>query len=397
MMQSGSSRWVLVFSSLGHAYMHMLTAFFFVLALALERTWNMPYHELVRLWALGALMVGAAAIPAGWLADRWSAPGMLVVMFFGMGLACFACAFSDSSFSLMLGLTFLGLFAAIYHPVGIPWLVRSVTAGGKALGVNGIFGGLGVAFAGTVAGLLVDSLGWRAAFAVPGLACVATGVVMLWAWRKGFLPEGRQSVSTGRDLGRAALLKVFAALMLGMFCLGFIYQACLTAFPKLFDLRLGDLTGEGTLGVGMLVTFVYGVSAVFQVIGGHLADRYSLKWIYLGGFALQVPLLFALSQLSGISMVAGATLTVLVMTASQPAESMLLSRYSPAAYQGLAFGVKFVLAFGAAPLAISLVSWLLAGPGGGAQLFVALAALSGLGVIAVWTLPRDVPRGVAPG
>jgi hypothetical protein len=96
-------------------------------------------------------------------------------------------------------------------------------------------------------------------------------------------------------------------------------------------------------------------------------------------------------------MVAGATLTVLVMTASQPAESMLLSRYSPAAYQGFAFGVKFVLAFGAAPLAISLVSWLLAGPGGGAQLFVALAALSGLGVIAVWTLPRDVSRSVAPG
>ena len=76
---------------------------------------------------------------------------------------------------------------------------------------------------------------------------------------------------------------------------------------------------------------------------------------------------------------------------------MLLSRYSPAAYQGFAFGVKFVLAFGAAPLAISLVSWLLASPGGGGRLFVVLAALSGLGAIAVWTLPRDVSLGAASG
>jgi FSR family fosmidomycin resistance protein-like MFS transporter len=394
-MQRGSSKWVLVFSSLGHAYMHMLTAFFFVLALALERTWSIPYHELVRLWTLGALLVGVAAIPAGWLADRWSAPGMLVLMFFGMGLACFGCALSDTPRALMVGLSFLGLFSAIYHPVGIPWLVRSVTAGGKALGVNGIFGGLGVAFAGTTAGLLVDHMGWRAAFAVPGLACVTTGLMMIWAWRRGLLPEGRQLEPRTGDLGRKGLLRVIIVMMIGMFCLGFIYQACQAAFPKLFDLRLGSLVGEGTLGVGMLVTVVYGVSAIFQVVGGHLADRYSLKWIYLGGFALQVPLLFGLSQISGIPLVAGATLTVLVMTASQPAESMLLSRYSPAAYQGFAFGVKFVLAFGAAPLAISLVSYLFSGAGGGARVFVALAAISLLGAFAVWMLPSDTPRRMA--
>ncbi len=394
-MPSNNSKWVLVFSSLGHAYMHMLTAFFFVLALALEKSWSMPYHELVRLWTLGALMVGAVAIPAGWLADRWSAPGMLVVMFFGMGLSCIACSLSQTPFMLMVCLTALGLFAAIYHPVGIPWLVRSVTAGGKALGINGIFGGLGVAFAGTTAGLLVDYAGWQAAFAVPGVICLLTGVFMLRAWRQGLLPEGHQAEAAERGLGRSAMLKVVIALMLGMFFLGFIYQACQAAFPKLFDLRLGDTMGEGTLGVGMLITLVYGVSAIFQVFGGHLADRYSLKWIYLGGFALQVPLLFLVSQVTGFSLVAGATLTVLVMTAAQPAESMLLSRYSPAGYQGFAFGVKFVLAFGAAPLAISLVSWLFAGPDGGGRLFTVLAILSLLGVLAVWTLPRDASRAVA--
>ncbi|MGW8369171.1 MAG: MFS transporter, partial [Gammaproteobacteria bacterium] len=89
-MTGRSDRLTLLFASAGHAMMHMLTAFFFVIVLALEVDWQRPYHELVGLWTLGALLVGVCALPAGWLADRWSAPGMMVVMFVGMGLSCVA-------------------------------------------------------------------------------------------------------------------------------------------------------------------------------------------------------------------------------------------------------------------------------------------------------------------
>ncbi len=77
----------LIFSCLGHAYMHLFTAFYFVIVLALEAVWALPYHELIELWTLGALLVGLGALPAGWLGDRWSAKGMMVVYFLGMGLA----------------------------------------------------------------------------------------------------------------------------------------------------------------------------------------------------------------------------------------------------------------------------------------------------------------------
>ena len=73
-MSSTGGRVTLAFSCLGHAYMHLFTAFYFVIVLALEADWELPYHELIELWTLGALLVGLGAIPAGWLSDRWSAP-----------------------------------------------------------------------------------------------------------------------------------------------------------------------------------------------------------------------------------------------------------------------------------------------------------------------------------
>ena len=79
-MPGASARLSLVFSCLGHTYMHVFTAFYFVIVLALEADWGLPYHELIGLWTLGALLVGLGALPAGWLADRWSTSGMMTIL-----------------------------------------------------------------------------------------------------------------------------------------------------------------------------------------------------------------------------------------------------------------------------------------------------------------------------
>jgi MFS family permease len=178
--------------------MHLFTAFYFVIVLALEADWGLPYHELIELWTLGALLVGVGAIPlvgvgaipAGWLSDRWSAPGMMIVMFLGLGLSGIACAFLDTPTALLLGLASIGLFSAIYHPVGIAWLVKSADRPGRALGINGIFGSLGIAAAGLLAGGLIDLHGWRAAFVVPGVISLLTGFALFVCLRLGLVAEG---------------------------------------------------------------------------------------------------------------------------------------------------------------------------------------------------------------
>ena len=387
-MTTPSARLTLLFSSLGHMLMHMLAAFFFVVVLALEVEWDLPYHELIELWTLGALLVGLCALPAGWLADRWSAPGMMVVMFVGMGVACLLCAAADSTTGMFVGLSALGVFASIYHPVGIPWIVRgAATAGGRALGINGVGGGLGVALSGAVAGLLTDTLGWRATFAIPGAVSVVAGVALALCVRAGLVRDAPPR-SDGESAGdRGGMLRGFLLLLFTMFTMGFVFHASQVAYPKVFDLRLGSWLGEGALGVGLVVSGVYTLGSLMQLGGGYLADLYPLKRVYLAGLVLQAPVLAAVAVATGLPLVALAALAVLLSTAALPSENLLLVRFSPRRHQGLAFGLKFVLAFGAGPLAIGFVSRVTGATGDFAPVFLALGGLAAVAFLAASALP----------
>src|SRR5262245_36742743 len=103
-----SARAALIYSSLGHFLMHLATAAYPIIVLGIERDWGLPYSDLLQLWTLGALLIGVLALPAGWLADRWNAPAMIVVSFFGLGLSMIGCALAPSPRWLWAGLTMLG-------------------------------------------------------------------------------------------------------------------------------------------------------------------------------------------------------------------------------------------------------------------------------------------------
>jgi MFS family permease len=359
----------------------MFTAFYFVIVLSLEKDWQMPFHELLELWTLGALLVGVAALPAGWLGDRWSPSGMMVVFYIGMGASAVAAGFAPNPGAMLLSLAGIGLFASIYHPVGIPWLVRSTDRRrGKLLGVNGIFGGIGAALGGVVAGGLIEFANWRAAFMVPGAVSIATGVALWWSIRRAWVSDDFAVQSaTIYSNSRADVLRVFGILLLTMFAAGVIYHATQAALPKVFDLRSKDLVGGGVLGVGVLVAIVYVLGSLMQVLGGHLADRLPLKTVYLWAYLFQVPVLWMVGLAFGLPLVVVAILSVMLGAGVLPAENMLLARHTPPRHHGVAFGVKFVLAFGAAPLAVELVSFTQAGSGEFSYLFL-LLALTAAGV-----------------
>ena len=377
----------LIFSCLGHAYMHLFTSFYFVIVLSLEEAWQLPYHELLELWTLGALLVGAAALPAGWLSDRWSAPAMMGIYFIGLGLSAIACALADEKTALFLGLSAIGLFAAIYHPVGIPWLVRNAKEKGKALGINGIFGGIGVASGGLVAGGLIDLFGWRAAFLVPGLLVLCTGIFFVGGYALGWMQDPERQAADDAPRGRGSMMRPVLVLLLTLCLMGLVFNATQSAIPKVFDLRLRALAGEGAFGIGAIVALVYGLGALVQYFGGVLADRYPLKPLYLLAFLIQVPVLSLVALLSGLPLIFVSMVTVALASAALPAENMLLARYTPERRHGLIFGLKFVLSFGVAPLAILLVSKIQAATGELTWLFFCLGAAAALAFALCLLLP----------
>ncbi|HEY5598644.1 MAG TPA: MFS transporter, partial [Kiloniellales bacterium] len=270
----------------------------------------------------------------------------------------------------------------------------NATQRGKALGVNGIFGGVGVAASGLVAGVLIDAFGWRAAFMVPGVVSLATGLALAVCLRLGLVAEGEAVAAKEAPPGRGDMLRTFLILLLTMMVMGVVFQGTQAAMPKVFDLRLRDIAGDGAFGIGVIVALVYTVGSIMQLAGGHMADKYPLKPIYVGAFLFQIPVMAGFALLGGMPLIGVAMLAVLLSTGSLPAENMLLARYTPARHHGLAYGIKYVLAFGTAPLSLMLVSAIQARTGEFAWLFLILAALAGLATLAALLLPGEWRRAV---
>ncbi len=385
-------RRALAFSAAGHFLFHYFAAMYFTIVLAIAKDWTASdYETLIALWTPASALIGLAALPAGRLADTWSAPGMLAVMFLGMGAATAAAGFAGDTVMLGAMLAAIGLFGAIYHPVGIPWLIKTSTgATGQKLAVNGIFGGLGAAAAGALSGVLIDALGWRGAFMVPGTLCVVAGLAMVWCLKTGRVVEGvaaaREDVG-GRDgRGHGA---AFAALLFPMFAIGLIYNTTQTAMPKLFEENMLGWLGGDISRIGFAVGAVYTAGALMQLVGGRLADRYSLKLVYGLGWLAMAPLLFAMAWFGEGALFFAAVGLVVVNTSALPAENMMLARFAPAKHQGLAFGVKFVLAFGAGPIGVLLIKYGREWTGDFSAILTGLAALAVFAVLVVLLLPRD--------
>src|SRR5262245_50924424 len=112
-----------LFLNVGHFFDHLAMLIFPTAVLAIGAAWQRPYSELLPLG--GFIAFGACSMPAGWLADHWSRRGMMVLFFFGIGAATIATGLARTPAELAVALTTIGVFGAIYHPVGIAMLVSN--------------------------------------------------------------------------------------------------------------------------------------------------------------------------------------------------------------------------------------------------------------------------------
>jgi FSR family fosmidomycin resistance protein-like MFS transporter len=407
-----SGKAVLIYSSVGHLMFHFMGVFFFTIVLALQIAWEMPYHDAIKMWAPAAALTAIAALPAGWIGDRWSAPGIMVVFFIGMGFSSIAAGLAPERDIVWMtaALAGIGLFGSIYHPVGIPWVMRTAAKQGESLGINGIFGSAGNAVAGLGVGGLIALYDWRAAFIVPGALSVLCGIAMLWHWKRGVVGDRPMPKSKEPPPSRGDMVKVFFILMVTMFMAGVIYQATQFALPKLFEVRLVGTIGtlqsffdramaspeETLFWVGVAVSTVYTISGVMQYVAGRLADRMPLKLIYVGSFALQILAVAMIGLLWELPVVLTAMIAAVLMVTALPAESMMIGRYTPSQHLGLAFGSKFVLSFAAGPVAIWLIAQVNETTGALAWVFYILALLAGIATLAALLLPGSVSSAQAP-
>jgi MFS transporter, FSR family, fosmidomycin resistance protein len=391
-MNQHSAVLALGFSSAGHFFAHLLMLLYPTVVLALEGQWGMSYGDLLSLSLGGFVLFGLGALPAGWLGDRWSDVGMMVVFFVGTGGAAIATGLTDGPVGLALGLALIGLFGSIYHPVGTAWLVRNAKNRGRALGVNGIAGSVGLGAAALVAGALAQMIGWRAAFVIPGALCAATGLMLLCCIRGGRRAPARIEHYLEPEAARSDVLRTFIVLSFTMLADGTISQAIPVALPKAFAAGLTGLTDGGTLDAGGFVTLVFLVAATAQLVGGWLADRFALKAVYVLAWAAQVPLFILAAPSRDVPLLAAMIAVNYLGVLSVPAENALLARYTPAQWRGTAFGAKFLLALGVSTIGVKLAAVIYDGTGSFAPLWLTLAGCAAFVAAAGLFLPGRLRR-----
>jgi MFS family permease len=390
----GVSRSMSLFLNLGHTLDHLLMLIFPTVVLAMGQELGRGYADLLPLSLGGFIAFGAFSIPAGWLADRWSRRGMMVAFFFGIGTASILTGFATGPVHIALGLTLVGVFAAIYHPVGIAMLVAAPAKLGSALGWNGLWGNLGLAAAALISGALMDVYGWRAAFFVPGVICLAVGIGFLsMVADPGPVKKGARSI--GLQIDRRTMTRIFTILLVATACGGIIFNSTTVAMPKVFDERLRELT-QSNFGVGALVAFVYTLAAFAQVAMGAMIDRFELRRLMIGIALVQIPLLALAANLQGWAMLAAALAMMLAVFGQIPLNDAIVGKYCADEYRARVLAVRYVISLGVAAVGVPLIALLHRTEGGFRNVFLVLAALAaGMLCASLFFPARPVARPLA--
>jgi MFS family permease len=388
---AANNRLEFLFLNLGHFYDHLFILIYAtVAALVLPQAFDLSYSQLIVYATPGFIAFGAFALPAGWLADRWSRRGMMVLFFLGVGISAMLTGLARTPLEIGAGLFLIGVFAAIYHPVGITMVVEArPVKTGVALGINGVWGNMGVASAAVVAGALIDLSGWRAAFVVPGATAVATGLAYLVLCR----PRGgagvRQAGGAKRDaavIDKRVLANIFIVIALTTTLGSFIFQSMTFALPRILEERLSGVYDSAT-AIGFSAFGVFAIASVAQILIGHLVDRHSIRTVFAFVAGLQIPAYMLAVGLSGLPVLVSAVVFMLLIFGQIPINDALLSRITTPEYRSRIYAIKFVLSFSVAAAAIPLVA-LLHETTGFDGMFVAMTAVAGIIFLCVLALPR---------
>lgn len=381
-----------LFLCVAHFLDHYFMMIFPTAVLAIHREWGMGYGETLALGTAAFVALGLGTLPAGWLGDRWPRSRLMLIFFFGLGLVSILAGLAAGPVTMAARLALVGLFAAIYHPVGIAAVVQIADGSGRALAINGVFGNCGFAGAVLVTGVLTEMFGWRWAFIAPGaVSIVLGGAAMAFMGRSvDVVKVDRPRQGAEAVAHRSAQLRVFIFVACAAVFGGFIFNGVTAALPKLFEGQLGDWGGN-LARVGALAAAVFAIASLAQLPVGAMLDRYGARPVALTLLALQVPLLALAGQAFGPGLLAVSLAALLLVFGEIPVTDWLIGRYVSGPWQSRVLSVSYVGALGVSALVLPAIAILYERTAGFAVVFLLLAASAAAAWAAAVLLPRWRP------
>jgi MFS family permease len=348
---------------------------------------GMAYSELLPYATPGFVAFGAGSLLTGWLGDRWSRRHMMLIFFVGIGASMISVGFVQTPAQLGAALFAIGIFASIYHPVGTAMIVSYADRLGREMGINGVWGNLGVASSALVTGVIGQYLGWRFAFIVPGVVTILIGIafamMVVHEDRKGSKQAAAQARVAKKDMWRVIL-----SLLIVVIAISTTFNAVTVALPKLFAERLADLTKSPAL-LGVIAACVYVFGAMTQYTIGRLLDRYSLKTVALPLSFMLAPFLYLAASLSNLPLILVSIGIVMGAFGQVTVNDAMVGKYTSEEWRSRAYAVRYFIGFTAAGVSVGLVAWLYE-RGGFVTMLHAFAGLCLLAIAAAIILPREI-------
>jgi MFS family permease len=378
---------VIGFVNAAHFIDHYAMLIFAAAVIIMGPALGMAYSELLPYATPGFIAFGAGSLLTGWLGDRWSRRHMLVVFFLGIGASMIAVGLVRTPLQLGAALFSIGLFASIYHPVGTAMIVSYADRLGRAMGMNGVWGNLGVASSALVTGVIGQYLGWRFAFIIPGLVTAAIGL----AFARTVVHEDRKGSKQAAAQVRVAredMWRVILALLIVVIAISTTFNAVTVALPKLFAERLADLTRSPAL-LGVIAACVYVFGAMTQYTVGKLLDRHSLKTVSLPLSFVLAPFLYLAATLSNLPLILVSIGIVMGAFGQVTVNDAMIGKYTSEEWRSRAYAVRYFVGFTAAGASVGLVAWLYQ-QGGFVTMLHAFAGLCLLAIAAAIILPREI-------
>jgi MFS family permease len=380
-------RRVIGFVNAAHFIDHYAMLIFAAAVIIMGPALGMAYSDLLPYATPGFIAFGAGSLLTGWLGDRGSRRHMMVIFFVGIGASMISVGFVQSPLQLGAALLSIGVFASIYHPVGTAMIVSYANKLGREMGLNGVWGNLGVASSALVTGVIGQYLGWRFAFIVPGTVTILIGI----AFANTVVHEDRSGTRQAAAQARVAkqdMWRVVLALLIVVIAISTTFNAVTVALPKLFAERLADLTKSPAL-LGVIAACVYVFGAMTQYTVGKLLDRHSLKTVALPLSFVLAPLLYLAASLSNLPLILASIGIVMGAFGQVTVNDAMVGKYTSEEWRSRAYAVRYFVGFTAAGVSVGLVAWLYE-RGGFVTMLHAFGVLCLLTIAAAIILPHEI-------
>jgi MFS family permease len=263
---------------------------------------------------------------------------------------------------------------------------------GREMGLNGVWGNLGVASSALVTGVIGQYFGWRFAFIIPGIVTILLGIAFALSVVHEARTGTRQAAAQAR-VAKQDMWRVILALLIVVIAISTTFNAVTVALPKLFAERLADLTKSPAL-LGVIAACVYVFGAMTQYTIGKLLDRHSLKTVALPLSFMLAPLLYLAATLSNLPLILVSIGIVMGAFGQVTVNDAMVGKYTSEEWRSRAYAVRYFIGFTAAGASVGLVAWLYE-QGGFVTMLHAFGALCLLVIAAAIILPTEIKVPVA--